>query len=81
MFQSRLNREKFVAYLGRKNLTQGEAARKLGLSEPFLSQLIWGKRRPSPRARKRFLEYLGGEFDDWFDVESDSSGSVEGSRP
>lgn len=56
--------------LNRANLSQNELARQMGISSGYLSQLITGQRRPSPRMRRRLQKALDiARFDDLFIVE------------
>ncbi|GBD11799.1 hypothetical protein HRbin23_01478 [bacterium HR23] len=56
--------------LERLHISQNELARRLGISSGYLSQLICGRRSPSARLRRRFLEVLGPlGFDDLFFLE------------
>jgi DNA-binding XRE family transcriptional regulator len=53
--------------LARHNFSQNELARHLGISSGYLSQLITGKRSPSPRLRRKILTLLpGATFDQLF---------------
>ena len=59
-------------HLNRHNLTQNDLARLAGLSLGYLSQLISGKRCPSPATRRRLQEVFGEVgFDQLFIVERD----------
>lgn len=53
--------------IGRLNISQNALARKLGLTSGFLSQLLTGKRLPSPDTRQRLQDALGLSFDDLFE--------------
>lgn len=48
-----------AGYLRRKNLSQAEAARRVGVSEPYISQILSRKRRPSLSVATRIED----EFD------------------
>jgi len=55
--------------LARKSLSQNGLAVKLGISSGYISQLLNGKRLPSPEMRKKFLTYFGDlSFDDLFEI-------------
>lgn len=55
--------------LARKSLSQNWLAAKLGVSSGYMSQLLSGKRSPSPKVRRRILEYLPDkEFEELFDI-------------
>ena len=57
--------------LNRRNLSQNELARQLGVSSGHLSRLVNGRRCPSPSMRRRLMESLGcPQFDDLFDMVS-----------
>ena len=43
------------ALLGRRNMTITEGAQKLGVSRPYFSQLLAGRRGLSPKVRRRLL--------------------------
>lgn len=59
------------------NCSQNVLARRIGVSRSYLSQLINGRREPSPKVREKLLDALcGATFDDLFVIErSESSGS------
>ena len=66
----RLNARAFWDRLERANLSQNELARRIGVTSGYLSQLISGRRSPSPRTRRCLLEALDvGGFDELFIVE------------
>ena len=53
--------------LARKNLSQNWFAQRLGTSSGYLSQLMAGRRYPSPPMRQKILEVLPDyDFDDLF---------------
>lgn len=59
-------------HLNRLNISQNELVRRVGLTSGYLSQLITGKRRPSPQTRELLQQVLGGvSFDDIFVMEHD----------
>ena len=50
--------------LDRLGISQNELARRCGFSPGHLSMLMNGKRRPSPRVRRKLMEVLGvDDFD------------------
>ena len=54
-------------HMARGNLTQNELAGKLGISSGYMSQLVCGTRRPSPRLRRKMIEIMAPmTFDDLF---------------
>lgn len=63
----RLRTEAVWDFLDRLNLTQNNLAARTGVSSGYLSMLMNGRRRPSPRVRRRLMDALGvEEFDDLF---------------
>ena len=44
-----------------ENIKFNELARKLGLSAPFITQIIKGDRRPSPEIAQKIEEKTGGQ--------------------
>ncbi|MCY3504976.1 MAG: helix-turn-helix transcriptional regulator [Acidimicrobiia bacterium] len=56
-----LRAEVVWAYLTRHNLTQKAFARLVGIDPGYLSQMLSGKRRPSPSMRVRLMKALGIE--------------------
>jgi len=53
--------------LARKNLSQNWLAQRLGTSSGYMSQMLAGRRSPSPQMRRQILEALQDyEFDDLF---------------
>jgi transcriptional regulator with XRE-family HTH domain len=60
--------------MARRNLSQNDLAKQLGVSSGYMSQLLCGSRRPSPRLRRRMLESLSPlGFDDLFVLENDGN--------
>ena len=60
-------------------MSQNGLARRVGISSGYLSQLINGRRSPSPRLRKRLQEVLEEpRFDGLFAVEPGDSSSEDG---
>ncbi len=57
----KLNRSAVSELLNLLNRSQTQLARMCGLSPGYLSLLMAGKRSPSPDARRRIQEALGGE--------------------
>ena len=56
--RAKLNRDAGWELLGRLGRSQNELARQCGLSSGYLSQLMNGKRSPSPYARRRLRQAL-----------------------
>ncbi len=61
--------------ISRRNMSQNELARQARISSGYLSQLISGRKSPSPDVRKRLQAALEiGQFEDLFTLEySDDS--------
>lgn len=55
----RLNANAVWERLNRRNLAQNEVARAVGITSGYLSQLLSGTRRPSPRVQARLMKELG----------------------
>ena len=63
----KLRQERVWDLLNRRNMSQNELARLARISSGYLSQLISGKKSPSPAVRRRLQAALGvSEFDDLF---------------
>jgi putative transcriptional regulator len=58
MVRVSLRRPIFDIAITRRNLSQKDLARELGISRALLSQVIGGKKEPSAMIRKRLLEYF-----------------------
>ena len=57
--------------LDRLHMSQSALARKAGLTTGYVSQVISGKRTPSPAARQRIQDALGvSDFDELFELEA-----------
>ena len=72
----RLKPEAVWYQINRRNMSQNELARLARISSGYLSQLISGKKSPSPVVRRRLQAALGiTEFDDLFrqEIPNDSS--------
>lgn len=68
--RARLKREIVEVYLLRRNLSQNWLARRLDISSGYISQLLTGRRSPSPRLRARIMEYFKDhDFDDLFEIQ------------
>ena len=70
MLRTKLNRRAFEIAITKRNISQNHAAQKIGVSKTHLSQLVTGKKSPSPATRQRILDYFqGSTFDDFFVIE------------
>lgn len=59
--------------MARQNLSQNELATKFGVSSGYMSQLVCGTRYPSPKLRRRILEFTPSmTFNDLFAIEEQS---------
>lgn len=55
--------------LAKKNLSQNWLAFRTRTTSGYMSQMITGKRNPSPQMRKKILQVLKGcEFEDLFEL-------------
>ena len=72
MITVRLNAGAIQKHMAINSLSQNELSRQLGISPSFLSQMLVGTRRPSPKKRQVFLNALGGTFHDGFLLEEAS---------
>lgn len=63
----KLNPNAVWKLLNRRHMTQNELARLASITSGYLSQLMSGKRHPSPETRKRLQKMLGlTRFEDLF---------------
>lgn len=70
----KLRGEQVQMILARKNLSQNWLAQRIGTSSGYMSQLMNGKRCPSPQMRQTIQEVLKEpEFDKLFCMEGDST--------
>lgn len=70
-WNTRLRAEVVWGYLTRHNLSQNAFARRLGIDPGYFSQMMNGRRFPSPEMRARLMVGLGiTEFDDLFVMEA-----------
>ena len=68
--RTRLRAEVVWEYLTRHNLSQNAFARRLGIDPGYFSQMMNGRRFPSPEMRARLMVALAiSEFDDLFVME------------
>ena len=78
MVTVKINREVVEIAMVRNNLSQNALARKIGISSGHMSQVMAGRRRPSPQIRRRMLQYLPGyNFDDLFVIEHGDGNKTE----
>lgn len=54
----RLKKERIILYLAQKNKSQNWLAIRLGKSRSYLSQLLSGKRNPSPELRSSIMDFF-----------------------
>ncbi len=67
--------------LAKKNMSQNWLAYRLRISSAYMSQLLNGTRRPSPKMRQRFLVTLPEyTFNDLFKIEGKHNGGTGRSR-
>ena len=75
MLRVSLKRQTFDIAITRRNLSQKDLARELGVSRALLSQVLGGKKEPSAMMRKRLLSYFQDyTFDDLFTIEAGGHG-------
>lgn len=67
----RVKRAAVEAALVRRNWTKTAMANLAGLHRTHLSDLLSGRTSPGPGTRRRILEILGGEFEDYFEIVRD----------
>lgn len=73
-------------WLARRCQTSVWLAAELGVTPTYLSNLLGGFKRPSPKLRARFLSLMDIPFDDLFEIARvppahDHSGSASRQRP
>lgn len=74
-----LNSKALRGIMARRNLSQERLARQLRISPTYLSQMMLGRRNPSPMTRQRLLDALEHyKFEDLFFVDVDGSASSPG---
>ncbi len=76
----RLKRRAIEVIILRRNLTKTALARLAGLHRTHLSDLLAGRTAPGPRTRRRLLDVLGAEFDDYFEIVQDRGRNSDGER-
>ncbi len=63
----------------RRGWTDRELARRLGISSPYVSQLMAGVRRPGPRVRRRIMRiFPDAAFDDLFLIKPSQNVAASG---
>jgi transcriptional regulator with XRE-family HTH domain len=55
IYRFRFRPSTFAKLLARKNFSQNDLARELGVSSGFLSQLVNGSRHAGPKTRRRIM--------------------------
>lgn len=69
--RARLRADVIWAYLTRHNLSQNALARRLDIDPGYFSQMMNGRRFPSPEMRARLMVALGiSDFDELFIMEA-----------
>ena len=62
-----LKKDNIRKILAQRNISQNWLAFRVGTTSGYISQMITGKRNPSPKMRKKILKVLKDyEFDDLF---------------
>jgi len=62
-----LKKDNIRKILAQRNISQNWLAFRVGTTSGYISQMITGKRNPSPKMRKKILKVLKGyEFEDLF---------------
>jgi len=62
-----LKKDNIRKILAQRNISQNWFAFRVGTTSGYISQMMTGKRNPSPQMRKRILQVLKGyEFEDLF---------------
>lgn len=65
----RFKSEKIRKILAERNISQNRLAMHIGTTSGYLSQMVTGKRNPSPNMRERILKVLKGyQFNDIFEI-------------
>ena len=63
----KLKSDVIVQIIAKKNISQNGVAKYIGTSNGYFSQMMPGKRNPSPKMRVKILKYLSDyKFDDIF---------------
>jgi transcriptional regulator with XRE-family HTH domain len=66
----KLKAEAIHRILARKNLSQNWLAQRIGTNSGYMSQMLAGKRNPSPEMRRKILDVLKDyKFDDLFTLQ------------
>ncbi len=66
MIEVELRSDVLEKNLVRQNCSKKEMAYRMGITRSYLSGLCTGRRRASPKMRRRLLEYFHCSFDDLF---------------
>ena len=64
-------------YIQRRNISQNCFASKVGISGPYIAQLLSGKRKPSGKVREKLLKATGLAFDVLFKIERSKNSSLQ----
>ena len=65
----RVKAEKIRKILAERNISQNMLAIYIGTTSGYLSQMVTGKRNPSPNMREKILKALRGyQFNDIFEI-------------
>ncbi len=68
--KAKMNYRTVYRFLLQENISQNELAERLGISSGYMSQLVNGRRYPSPRLRKKMLHVFRSlTFGDLFYLE------------
>lgn len=67
MIKTKIKVERVKEILLRRNITQNNLASRLGISSGYCSQLLSGRRCPSPSLRARLMHELKTDFDALFE--------------
>ncbi|MEE9443222.1 MAG: helix-turn-helix transcriptional regulator [candidate division Zixibacteria bacterium] len=70
MVKVALKKEAILILLAKRNRSQNWLAYRLGISSGYVSQLLNGKRMPSPDMRDRIMKYFEHlSFDELFEIQ------------
>ncbi len=65
-----LKKDNIRKILSQRNISQNWFAFRVGTTSGYISQMMTGKRNPSPKMRKKILKVLkGNKFDDLFKLQ------------
>lgn len=67
MLKVKVNSRKIREIILKKNLSQNNIAKRMGISSAYMAQLLNGERCPSPVTRQKFQDYFKDcSFDELF---------------